>query len=119
MEISREQATNFWKYFTLSSNREFRFFIMMPSFFNETKEDIENLRPIFHNDVQIKRKAELLANIINRMHLSEDGEDNKHIVVMEMARAYVKFLDAQFGNKTYMNPGSFWLICCRIALHVI
>lgn len=118
MEISREQAANFWNYCTLTSSRELGFFMMMPSFFNDTQENIEQHRQIFHDDVIIKRNAELLADIINKLNLSEDGEDNKYVGVMEMARAYVKYMDAQFDNHTYMNPGSFWLICCRIALHV-
>ena len=118
MEISREQAANFWNYFTLESGRELGFFMMMPSFFNDTQENIEYHRQIFHDDVQIKHNAELLSDIINKLNLPEDGENNKYVGVMEMARAYVNYIDAQFGNHTYMNSGSFWLICCRIALHV-
>lgn len=57
MEISREQAANFGNYDTLGSDRELGFFIMMPSFFNDTQENFEQHRLIFHDDVQIKHDA--------------------------------------------------------------
>lgn len=118
MEITREQASNFWGYCTLKSGFEFSCYMAMPSFFNVTADNIEDHRRIFHDDTQIKYNAELLASIINKLNLPEDGENNIYVGVMMMARAYVEYIDDQFGNDSYMNPGSFWLICCRIAMRV-
>ena len=118
MEITRDQASNFWCYCRLTSNLEFNFNLLMPEFFGDTEENFEKNRRIYYDDVQIKRKAESLAGIINRLNLPEDGEDNVYVGVMCLARAFVNHLNDAYDNDTYMNPGSFWLICCRIAIHV-
>ncbi len=112
MEITKERASNFWNYFTLSTRMEMSFYMQMFTIF----EGIQ--RSDFYDDNKIKEYAEVLGCRLNQLNLPESGKDNKYVGVMNMARAYVQFMSDQYGNNSYMNAGSFWLICCRIALHV-
>lgn len=108
--LTEEQACNFWNYCTFTYPMEMGWYIAMPRWM----ENINNL----HNDEVVKQVAEFLADVINDMNPPEDGENNKAVCIMCMARAYVKFLNDCRNNGRFMNPGSFALICKRIAKNV-
>lgn len=105
--ITKEQANNFWCYYILGSPLEMSCYLAMPRIF----ENVEGL----YNDEKAKKYAELLAIIINNNHPSEEGEYNKAIWIMSMARAYANYLEAVYNNDRFLNPGSFFLLCTRIA----
>lgn len=109
-EISRIQASNFWCYDTLSSPLELNFYLII------TKMMVGAER--FCLDEEAKNAAEYLADVINNINPPEDGQYNKAVCIMTMARAYVKYLNDIHGNDRFLNPGSFFLICTRIAKHV-
>ncbi len=110
-KITKKQASNFWNYFTLGSPIEFSCYMALPKIFAES----ENL----FDDEEAKRQAILLANVINNNHPSEEGEDNKAFWIMSMARAYANFLNDVHNNDRFLNPGSFWLLCCIIGKYVV
>ena len=68
---------------------------------------------------KVKRYAEFLGDIINDINPPEDGEYNKAVYIMSLARAYVNYLDDSHHNNRFLNPGSFALICQLIARNVI
>lgn len=105
--ITKEQANNFWCYFTLSSPLEMSCYLAMPKIF-------ENVEGLF-DDEKAKKNAEILAHVINNNHPSEEGEYNKAIWIMSMARAYANYLEDCHNNDRFLNPGSFFLLCTRIA----
>ena len=74
----------------------------------------ENVEGLF-DDEKAKKNAEILAHIINSNHPSEEGEYNKAIWIMSMARAYAHYLESEHNNDRFLNPGSFFLLCTRIA----
>lgn len=119
MEITREQASNFWDYYTLMGDMEFQFYLLLPQIFNDTDETIEENHKCFHNDNEIKQRAKHLGSIINQLKLSDAGDQNKTMAILEVARAYVNYLKDQHNNNSYCNSGSFWTICCHIAQKVI
>lgn len=118
MEISREQANNFWMYSTLTGGFERQFYISFPEIFNDTEETIKMNNIIFHDDFEIRKRAKHLGYIINTWNLPEEGEVNKTIAILEAGRAFVHYIEDQHNNPSYNNPGSFWLICCHIANEV-
>ena len=118
MEITREQASNFWNYSTLTGNLEFQFYASFPRIFNDTEETIEMNHRLFRDDQEIRKMAQHIGRIVNQLNLPEDGANNKYVGVMEAARALVHYIQDQHGNPSYNNPGSFWLICCHIAKSV-
>ena len=109
-EITKEQATNFWGYCTLTSPLERNFYLCIPKILDP------DLR--LYLDEEAKDAAERLASVINAIQPPEDGEYNKAVCVMSMARAYVNFLNDVHNNNLFLNPGSFFLICTRISKHV-
>lgn len=109
-KISQEQARNYWQYSTLSSSLELSFYLAIPRIMNGE----ENL----FLDENAKKAAESLAQVINNINPPEKGESNKAVCIMTMAKAYVKYLSDVHNNDSFCNPGSFFLICTRIAKHV-
>jgi len=109
-EITKQQAANFWNYCTLSSPLEMQFYIAIPKLLPDTER--------LHLDEVAKDYAEYLADVINAINPPLDGDNNKDVCILNMARAYVKYLRDIHGNDRFMNPGSFFLICTRIAKHV-
>ena len=105
--ITKEQANNFWSYFVLESPLEMSCYLAMPKIF-------ANVEGLF-NDEKAKKNAEILAHVINNNHPSEKGEYNKAIWIMSMARSYAHYLEACHNNDRFLNPGSFFLLCTRIA----
>lgn len=110
-KITKERASNFWNYCTLGSPIEFSCYMALPEIF----ADSENL----FNDEEAKEHATILANVINNNHPSENGENNKAVWIMSMARAYANFLSDVHNNDRFLNPGSFWLLCSIIGKGVI
>lgn len=118
MDISKEQAHNFWNYSTLTGDLEFHFYLALPQIFNDTEETIEENHMYFHDDNEIRKRAKHLGLIINNLNLPDQGETNKTTAILQASRAYVNYLRDQHNNDTYSNPGSFWLICCHVAQKV-
>ena len=106
--ITEEQTSNFWNYCCVSYPFELGFFMKITEIF------AENYRELYNDKIAIKQ-AECLAEIINEINPPEDGQYNKAVVIMGMARAYVKFLDYVCKNDRFNNAGSFHLICLRIS----
>lgn len=69
-------------------------------------------------DENANNVVDRLAAPINAINPPEDGEYNKDVCILSMARAYVKYLQDNYDNNRFMNPGSYFLICTRIAKHV-
>lgn len=111
-EITKQQAANFWQYCTTTSPLEMQFYISIPRILSDL--DDEHL----FIDENAKNAAECLATPINAINPSKDGEYNKDVCILSMARAYVKYLRDKYDNNRFMNPGSYFLICTRIAKHV-
>ena len=109
--LTAEQAMNFWNYCTVSYPCEMHFYLSMPKIF----EGVTDL----YDDNKVKRYAEFLGDIINDINPPEDGQHNKAVYIMSLARAYVKYLDSSHHNNRFLNPGSFALICRLIAKNVI
>ena len=109
--ITPEQASNFWNYCCVPHPLELGFYMRINKYF------AGNYRGLYNDKVAIKQ-AESLAEIINEMNLSEDDQQNKTVVIMSMARAYVNFLNDTCNNDRFLNAGSFSLICLRIAENV-
>lgn len=105
--ITREQAGNFWNYDVLGSPLEMSCYMALPKIF----ENVDNL----YDDEKAKKHAASLAIVINNNHPSNDGEYNKAIWIMAMARAYANFLNDCHNNGRFLNPGSFYLLCIIIA----
>lgn len=105
--ITREQTNNFWNYYVLGSPLEFSCYMALPKIF----ENVDNL----NDDEKAKKYADSLAIIINNNHPSDEGEYNKAIWIMSMARAYANYLNDCHDNARFLNPGSFYLLCLRIA----
>ena len=110
-EITKIQAANYWQYVTLSTPMEFEFY-------KSIIKIMEGGEGHLCIDEEAKNAAEYLADIINYINPPDDGADNKAVCIMRMARAYVKYLRDVHGNDRFMNPGSFFLICTRIAKNV-
>lgn len=110
-QITKEQAGNYWQYSTLSSPMEFEFYRLIIKI-------MEGGEFYLHVDKEAINAAEYLADPINYINPPEDGENNKAVCIMRMARAYVKYLRDYHDNDRFMNPGSFFLICTRIAKHI-
>ncbi len=108
--LTADQAINFWNYFTIPYPYEMQFYLSMPKIF----EGVSGL----YDDNKAKKCAEFLGEIINDLNPSDDGEFNKAVCIMTMARAYVRFLEDAHNNDRFANPGSFALICQIIAKHV-
>lgn len=119
MEITREQAYNFWNYYVLTDKLELSFLFALPQIFNDTDETIEENHRYFHDDKKIRQGAKHLGLIINNLNLPDNGENNKTLAILGAGRAYVNYLKDQHNNDSYSNPGSFWLICCHIAQKVV
>jgi hypothetical protein len=109
--ISREQAGNFWQYCKLAGALEMQFYALI------TKMMVGGDNRLCIDEVA-KDTAEYLAEPINYLNPPEDGENCKAACILHMARAYVTYLRDVVGNDRFMNAGSFFLICTRIAKHV-
>jgi len=109
--IEKSQAYNFWQYSTLSDSLDFQFYLIIKKIMVGGEEHL-------FIDEEAKNAAEYLADPINYVNPPEEGENCKAVCIMKMARAYVKYLRDEIGNDRFMNPGSFFLICTRIAKNV-
>ena len=105
--ITKEQASNFWCYFTLPSPIEISCYSALPKIFANAEGTFD--------DERAKKNAKILSHVINDNHPSENGEYNKTFWIMSMARAYANYLSDCHHNSRFLNPGSFFLLCTIIA----